>query len=99
MRLGCSQAKPSLLRLLLGDEQLHIACRTQLVLPLNRAERLLRGFIGGSECRQGLRVVFHRAQDVSDIAQGLQHDALIVGGGSVEGGECGALLRRQTRIE
>jgi len=37
LRLSCSQAETGLLRLLLGDEKLCIACGTQLVLPLNRA--------------------------------------------------------------
>lgn len=41
LRLGRGQAETGLLRLLLSYEQLLIACRAQLVLPLDRAQRTL----------------------------------------------------------
>ena len=78
LRLRCNCIDPDLLCLLLRDEQLQVTGRTQPVLPFDRLQGGLRSCICGCAGRQGLCVIFQRAQRVSDITQRLQYDTLVV---------------------
>ncbi len=57
MRLGRDQTDAGLLRLLLGDEHLHVAGRAELVLALDGLQGTLCGRVGSSERGQGLLMV------------------------------------------
>ena len=99
LRLRRRQAQPGLLRLLLCNDQLQVAGRTQPVAVPDRLQRCLRRRLGGGLRMQGLRVVFDRAQGVGDVAQGVQNHALVIGGGRVEGGERRPFLGGERGVE
>ena len=82
---GGDQADGGLLGLLLRDEELEIADRSQSISLPGQVQRLLGGLVRGGLRRQGLGVVVQSPEHVSHVAQCLQDGLPVV---RLGGGEC-----------